>query len=158
MIKKSSAPPHIVSLGRVASTTVNPAEIRVLVVDDDSTARATKIAPLRLDGFDVSEADGIESTLTSLKKSPVDVVVLDMQMPNSGGDNNDAGLVVLRAIATWDSRPNVIVFTVGATAQQARAARTLGAVAFLNKARDLRNLPLHVCAAWRQGHYDMESR
>jgi DNA-binding NtrC family response regulator len=147
MIKKSTAAPHFVSLGRVPSTTVNPAEIRVLVVDDDNTARAEKIAKLRLDEFDVSEANGIESTLTSLRKSPVDVVVLDMHMPNPDGDENDAGLVVLREIATWELKPNVIVFTVGMSAQQARAARKLGAVA-LTKARDLRKLPIQVCAAW----------
>jgi DNA-binding NtrC family response regulator len=126
---------------------VNPAEIRVLVVDDDNTARAEKVAKLRLDEFDVSEADGIDSTLTSLRKSPVDVVVLDMHMPNPSGDDNDAGLVVLREIATWEIKPNVIVFTVGVSAQHARAARKLGAVV-LNKAQDIRNLPIQVCAAW----------
>jgi DNA-binding NtrC family response regulator len=147
VIKKSSDAAHFVSLGRVPSTTVNPAEIRVLVVDDDNTARAEKIAKLRLDEFDVSEADGIESTLTSLRKSPVDVVVLDMHMPNPGGDDHDAGLVVLREIATWESRPSAIVFTVGVSKEHTRLARKLGAVV-LSKARDIRKLPIQVCAAW----------
>jgi DNA-binding NtrC family response regulator len=101
-----------------------------------------------LDEFDVSEADGIESALASMRKSPFDVVVLDMQMPNPEGDADDAGLVVLREIAKGEAKPNVIVFTPGVSAQRARAARKLGAFIVLNKARDLRQLPIQVCAAW----------
>jgi DNA-binding NtrC family response regulator len=127
---------------------VHPAEIRVLVVDDDDASRATKAVPLRLDEFDVTEADGIESALANLRKSPFDVVVLDMQMPNPEGDADDAGLVVLREIAKGKAKPSVIVFTPGNSAQQARAVRKLGAFIVLNKARDIRQLPIQVCAAW----------
>jgi CheY-like chemotaxis protein len=135
------------SLGRIPSTTVEPADIRVLVVDDDDTARASKVAPLRLNDFKVSEADGIESALISLRKSQFDVVVLDMHMPNRDGADDEAGLVVLREIATWDSRPSAIVFTVGVSKEHTRLARKLGAVV-LSKARDIRKLPIQVCAAW----------
>jgi len=135
------------SLGRIPSTTVELAEIRVLVVDDDDTVRATKVAPLRLNEFDVTEADGIESALASLRKSQCDVVVLDMHMPNRDGADDEAGLVVLREIATWESRPSVIVFTVGVSKEHTRLARKLGAVV-LSKARDIRKLPIQVCMGW----------
>ncbi len=147
MIKRDLKGTPIRSLGRIPSTTVEPAEIRVLVVDDDDTVRATKVAPLRLNDFDVTEADGIESALISLRKTQFDVVVLDMHMPNHDGADDEAGLVVLREIATWESQPSVIVFTVGVSKEHTRLARKLGAVV-LSKTRDIRKLPIQVCASW----------
>jgi len=70
----------------------------------------------------------------------------------------DAGLVVLREIAKGEAKPNVIVFTPGLSAQQARAARKLGAFIVLNKARDLRQLPIQVCAAWLRRHEASEEK
>ena len=41
-------------------------------------------------------ADGIASALAAMHQGNIDVLVLDMHMPNPEGDPGDAGLVVLR--------------------------------------------------------------
>jgi CheY-like chemotaxis protein len=105
VIKKSSAITHVAPLQKAVTRTVEAAEIRVLVVDDEHVSRAMKVEAMRLGGFDVTEADGIGSALASLQKSPIDVLVLDMQMPNPEGEPGDAGLVVLRAIANSAAKP-----------------------------------------------------
>ena len=95
----------------------------------------------------MTEADGIESALVIMRKSECDVVVLDMHMPNPNGADDEAGLVILREISTWESRPSAIVFTVGVSKEHTRLARKLGAVV-LSKARDIRKLPIQVCMGW----------
>src|SRR3954470_4811818 len=111
MKKRTATVPQIAPLHRAVSRTVYPSEIRVLVVDDDETSRADTVARLEGDGFQVTTADGIASAFASLEQSPVHVMVLDMEMPNPGGEAGDAGLVVLRALARRDVKPRVIVFT-----------------------------------------------
>jgi DNA-binding NtrC family response regulator len=158
MFKKSSVITHVAPLQQAESRDVDPTKIRVLVVDDDNASRAIMVAPLRLDGFQVTEADGIEPALACMRKAQFDVMVLDMCMPNPGADADDAGLVVLREVAKENARPNVIVFTPGISAQQARAARTLGAFIVLKKARDIRQLPIQVCAAWLRDEEALEEK
>jgi DNA-binding NtrC family response regulator len=128
------------------------------VVDDDATTRAITAAPLRRDEFQVTEADGIESALASVRNSHFDVMVLDMCMPNSEGDADDAGLVVLRELAKREAKPNVIVFTPGISALQKRAARKLGAFVVLNKAQHLRQLGIQVCEGWLRGEEAREAK
>ncbi len=123
MPKKSTPAGKPVSKGLVPSRQIHPQEIRVLVVDDDDRACATTVERLRRDEFQVTLADGIASAAESLRRSPVDVVVLDMDMPNPEGDAAEAGLVLLRALSQFNPKPRAVVFTPGGSQQYKPAVR-----------------------------------
>jgi DNA-binding response OmpR family regulator len=58
---------------------------RVLVVDDDEDSRRLLAHLLERKGYSVVLADGGPSALSTLAKQDVDVVVLDVMMPNMDG-------------------------------------------------------------------------
>lgn len=58
---------------------------RVLVVDDDNNLRTIIATNLELEGFDVVSASGGEEALDHLRKQPVDLVLLDVMMPQMNG-------------------------------------------------------------------------
>ncbi|MBS1839080.1 MAG: response regulator transcription factor [Actinobacteria bacterium] len=59
--------------------------MRVLIVDDDPAVRASISRALRLDGYDVRAASNGLDALDALQLEPIDVVVLDVQMPVMDG-------------------------------------------------------------------------
>ena len=58
---------------------------RVLVVDDNEDMRVTVQALLQADGFDVVVAADGEAALALHRKSPADVVITDLFMPDKDG-------------------------------------------------------------------------
>lgn len=60
-------------------------KIKVLMVDDEEQFRATTSKILNRKGFDTTLAGTGEEALAILKKSPQDVVVLDVKMPGMDG-------------------------------------------------------------------------
>jgi CheY-like chemotaxis protein len=59
--------------------------IDVLIVDDDEAVRTAVADVLREEGFEVSEAQDGEQALAMLRRSPPDVVLLDLMMPRVDG-------------------------------------------------------------------------
>ena len=59
---------------------------RVLIVDDDSALRTSAASILRRCGYATTEAEDGEAAVISLAEHPVDVMVLDLRMPNMNGD------------------------------------------------------------------------
>jgi CheY-like chemotaxis protein len=59
---------------------------RVLVADDDEALRMTVAAILRSSGYATTEAEDGVAALAALAEHPVDVLVLDLRMPNKGGE------------------------------------------------------------------------
>jgi DNA-binding response OmpR family regulator len=58
---------------------------RVLVVDDDDEIRGDVVALLRGAGYKVTEATGAFSAMRSVLADPLDVVVLDLVLPDGHG-------------------------------------------------------------------------
>jgi DNA-binding response OmpR family regulator len=59
---------------------------RIMVVDDEATARVSLAEILRLEGYQVDTAASGEEAMSLLKKSdPVDLIVLDIKMPGMSG-------------------------------------------------------------------------
>jgi DNA-binding response OmpR family regulator len=59
---------------------------RIMVVDDEATARVSLAEILRLEGYQVDTAASGEEALSLLKKSgPIDLMVLDIKMPGMSG-------------------------------------------------------------------------
>jgi two-component system OmpR family response regulator len=70
----------------------NPADItastrlpRLLVADDSPEQRSALCAFLRQNGYEVSEAADGHAVVRHLKDCPVDLLLLDLQMPNGDG-------------------------------------------------------------------------
>ena len=55
--------------------------VRVLIVDDEPPVRESIARAMRMDGHDVRVAANGEDALANMAAEPVDVVVLDVQMP-----------------------------------------------------------------------------
>lgn len=143
MTKKTAAYPRMAPLRRIVS---NP--VRVLVVDDEDAQRMQIATLLDESGYDVMQANSMETAMASLQEPWAEVLVLDMHMPNTAGDADRAGLVVLQALAGRETCPGVVVLTAEPASPNARAATDLGAAAVLDKAHDLDKLPEQVCNAW----------
>jgi two-component system OmpR family response regulator len=58
---------------------------RVLVVDDDDDVRGEVVAVLRGAGYAVTEATGALAAMRSVLADPLDVVVLDLVLPDGHG-------------------------------------------------------------------------
>jgi DNA-binding response OmpR family regulator len=80
---------------------------RVLVVDDDAAIRRSLGRGLRLRGFAVTEADGGAAALELLGRTPPDILVLDISMPEVDGievcrtlraDGSDLPVLMLSAL------------------------------------------------------------
>lgn len=64
---------------------MNTSDIRILVVDDDATARILFHAALSRFGFNVSVAETGEAGLRQFNASPFDMVLLDIGLPGMSG-------------------------------------------------------------------------
>lgn len=58
---------------------------RILVVDDEENHRRTLAIGLRLDGFEVFEAEDGQTALELLETATVDVAIVDLMMPGLNG-------------------------------------------------------------------------
>jgi DNA-binding response OmpR family regulator len=57
----------------------------VLLIDDEPSVSAAVAALLRREGVEVTCASGAMQALSHLRQSPPDLVVLDLEMPRTGG-------------------------------------------------------------------------
>lgn len=105
--------------------------IRVLVVDDDALALELHTAYVgRVPGFEVvGQAAGARAALTAIADParPVDLVLLDMTMPDG------AGLDVARRVRALGSGVDMIAVTAVRDAATVRAAVSAGVVQYLIK-------------------------
>ncbi len=103
--------------------------IRVLVADDHPLIRSGVIAILseQADIHVVAQAASGRETLQLLRKHDVDVLVLDLKMPDGGGFD------VLAQLSGWMARPQVVVLSHYAEDQLAIQALRAGAAGYLPK-------------------------
>jgi DNA-binding NarL/FixJ family response regulator len=115
-----------------------PGFLSILLVEDSKLIAErigemiTAIPDMRL----VTTVDSEREALALLSSQAIDVVVLDLHL------REGTGFGVLRGLAARDApRAAAIVLTNYDLAEYRRAATTLGARAFLDKARDFDRLP-----------------
>ncbi|MDP4268166.1 MAG: response regulator [Bacteroidota bacterium] len=100
---------------------------KVLIADDTKNIRKMLAAFLEIEGYEIIEAsDGI-NVLEILAKGKVDLIFLDIKMPQMSGTE-----VLRRIRAIGDSTP-VIIMTAFATVKNAIECTKLGAVSYLQK-------------------------
>jgi two-component system, OmpR family, KDP operon response regulator KdpE len=121
-----------------------PADIRVLVVDDESAIRTALRASLQGLGFRVAEVARGEMALEWLRTAPADCVLLDSNMPGIGG------LETLRRIRSFAPRLPVLMLTVRDAEDDKVQALDSGADDYITKPFSMRELTARVRAAVRR--------
>jgi DNA-binding NtrC family response regulator len=111
-----------------AMTARRPA--RVLIADDEKDIRWVLTTTLRQEGFEPIEADSGQAVLRTLRKQAVDVVLLDLRMPDQDG------LDVLRALRRFDGSTPVVLLTGFGSIATAVQAMQAGATSYLTKPFD----------------------
>src|SRR5262245_39309527 len=100
--------------------------IRVLVVDDDPQILRMLSTQLSVRGYDVKVVDNGPEALIALADDPLDLIILDIMMPNMDG------LEVCRQLRGWSTVP-VILLTAADTPQTKIEGLDLGADDYLTK-------------------------
>ncbi len=100
---------------------------RILIVDDQDTARSMLAEMLRGEGYDVDQAESGESACSLVGQNGYDLVITDLRMGDIGG------LEVLRRTREASPRTEVIVMTAFGTIEDAVEAMRFGAHDFVQK-------------------------
>jgi two-component system, OmpR family, response regulator len=109
-------------------------EFRVMLVDDEKDFRETLCKRLKKRKLDVVSAGGGREALAMLEDNPVDVVVLDVRMPDMDG------IETLKEIKKGMPSVEVIMLTAHADVQVAVEGMESGAFDYLMKPMDIDEL------------------
>jgi len=99
----------------------------ILIVDDEAGIRESLAGVLSDEGYTASSAESGEICIDRLRKTPFDVVLLDIWLPGIDG------LETLERIRALDNPPEVIMISGHGTIETAVRATKLGAYDFLEK-------------------------
>src|SRR5512136_2754923 len=93
----------------------------ILIVDDDEVIQETLFDVLKKRGYDIFLAGSGKGALETIKKNLIDLVLLDMRLPDVDG------LDVLKRVKELDSEILVLMMTAYSDIQTAVAAMKSGA-------------------------------
>lgn len=102
-------------------------KIKILVVDDEESARVALSKILTHDGFDVSSAGNGLEALEFLHNIEVDLIITDINMPEMNG------LTFLRELNRSHPKSNVVMLTAYGEVESYLEAMNLGAFEYINK-------------------------
>jgi two-component system KDP operon response regulator KdpE len=122
------------------------AKIKLLVVDDEPALRKALRTSLTASGFDVSEARNGEEALSMLPTTPVDVVLLDINMPGRNG------IEICRKIRATSMSTGIVMVTVRDSEDDKVRALEAGADDFITKPYLLREMVARLHAVLRRLH------
>ena len=114
---------------------------RVLVVDDEPEQRTALRRVLLAAGHEVSEARSRAEAVERLVSSEIDVVVLDLSLPDGNG------LEVLKSLTASGAATAVLVYTASNEREDMREALRQGAAGYLHKPADALTLVAQVSVA-----------
>lgn len=128
----------------------------VLAIDDDQQIQLLLRRLLTREGFDVVSATTAREGLRVLAEQPIDVLVLDVELPDQDG------LSVLSAVRAGDAPPPVVMVSGRASLETAVKAVQLGASDFIQKPFAPERLLITVANVLRferlrKAHADLES-
>ncbi|NVL90192.1 MAG: response regulator [Desulfobacterales bacterium] len=109
---------------------------KVLVIEDDDTAREQLAKVIRKEGFQVLVAENGRAGLEVFKKELPEIVVSDLKMPDIDG------LEVIHTVRRLSTNVQVILITAFGETETAIAAIREGALDYLEKPLDLEQLTL----------------
>lgn len=125
---------------------------RVLVVDDQASARKLLTALLKKEGYNCAEAPDADHAMTALESDDFDVVVTDMNMPGK------SGIDLIRWIT--DRHPDIasIMLTGTDDSELAALAMKLGAYGYLVKPSKPNEILIAVANAVHRRSLEIENR
>ncbi len=124
---------------------------RVLVVDDESSARSALEKLLTQDGYAVDSAGDGVAALALFAETPFDVVVTDLNMPNMDG------VELLKKLRAQDADLPVLLCTASNDMSAAVAAMREGADDYLAKPVDIEALTLSIERALERRELKVET-
>jgi len=126
--------------------------LHVLVVDDDAAVRQACCAVAERVGCITVAADSVARAQAVLKHRKIDVLLLDLKLPDGGG------LALLEQVKALHPDTAVVVMTAFATVSSAVEAMRIGARDYLTKPFALEELTTVLERAGHRAHFDRESR
>ena len=105
---------------------------RILVADDEMSIRLLYSEELREEGYEVFTASNGREALEVVEKEPLDLIILDIKMPEMNG------IEVLRRIK--EQRPNLPVLLSSAYSEYKQDFGTWASEEYLVKSSDLEDL------------------
>jgi DNA-binding NtrC family response regulator len=123
----------------------------ILIVDDDEGVRQILSETLKSAGHTVSSAESGERAVSAVREAPVDLVILDMVLPQVDG------LEVLREISTLRPETAVIMITGYASVETAIRAMKMGAVDYIVKPFRMEEVELIVARALERSRLRREN-
>jgi EAL domain-containing protein (putative c-di-GMP-specific phosphodiesterase class I) len=116
------------------SETSSVPRAKILVVDDDETLARSYARMLAGDGYEVEVRFDGEAGVDAVRRTPFDVVLSDIDMPRLGG------LALLERIRAHDVDLPVVLITGSPSVETAMAAIEHGALRYLAKPVDVKQL------------------
>jgi two-component system, NtrC family, response regulator AtoC len=107
---------------------------RALIVDDHEATASALAALVRGEDFEVAVATNLGAARAHLAAEPVDVVLLDLKLPDG------QGLSLLDAVEATSTAPSVVLMTGEASLDSAVEALRRGVTDYLTKPIDLKRL------------------
>jgi DNA-binding NtrC family response regulator len=126
--------------------------LHVLVVDDDGAVRRACVTIAEGMGCAVVSAESVARARTILKHQKIDVLLLDLQLPDG------EGLELLQKVKTLYPETAIVVMTAFASVASAVEAMRIGARDYLTKPFALEELTTVLERAGQRVHFDRESR
>lgn len=117
-------------------TEVAPPGVRILLVEDEAANRAlvraiiARVAPPELRSAVVHEATTLGEARDILAREPIDIVLLDVRLPDG------SGLTLARELTTTASAARVVILSASVLPAERADALASGADAFLAKPLD----------------------
>ena len=109
-------------------------QVHILVVDDERNIRNNLAMVLEAEGYKVDKASNGDDALLQVKAGLYDIVFVDIQMPKMDG------LELLRYLRGLRPKMPVVMLTAYGTVSRAVDAMKLGAVDFIEKPFDPKNI------------------
>lgn len=122
---------------------INNSRAQVLIVEDEPDHAEVMADALRKPGHVCTIVGGVRQALDELRHGTFDIIVTDLRMPESAGeegvaaDGGDAGMKVLEAARRLQPQAETIMVTAHGDVPTARAAFKHGAYDFIEKPLDL---------------------
>jgi DNA-binding NtrC family response regulator len=125
---------------------------RVLIADDEKNIRSSLATTFQLEGHEVETVEDGAEAVAAVERGGIDLVLLDLQMPNVDG------IAALRRLRELGHETPVIFLTAHGTIERAVEAVRLGAFDFVEKPPHADRILLSAKNALRQANLEEENR